>query len=155
MRALLAIVGLAFVVACPGKNGGVRPAVDAAEAAVILYPAAGGSPSRVAVELARTDAEWQRGLMFRQRLDEGRGMLFVGQAPEQRTFWMRNTLIPLDMIFITAELRVLGVVENATPLTDDPRSVPGLSLHVLEVPGGWSRKNGVGAGAQVQLENVH
>jgi hypothetical protein len=68
---------------------------------------------------------------------------------------MRNTLIPLDMLFIGSDMKVVGIVENAEPLTETPlRTVHKPSLYVLEVNGGWSKANSVTAGAQVRFENV-
>jgi uncharacterized membrane protein (UPF0127 family) len=65
---------------------------------------------------------------------------------------MRNTYLPLDMIFIESDLRVLGVVENAEPMTDTSRSVPGQSQYVLEVNAGFAREHGIEAGAQLEVE---
>jgi uncharacterized membrane protein (UPF0127 family) len=68
---------------------------------------------------------------------------------------MRNTLIPLDMIFIAKDMTIAGVVENAEPLTEEPlRHVGKPSLYVLEVNGGWTKQNGVVAGAKVRFENM-
>ncbi len=111
-------------------------------------------PVTVNLEVARTPAVRTRGLMFRRELAEDAGMLFVFPAPEHQTFWMHNTLIPLDMIFIRADRTILGIVKNATPETDDPREVPGESMYVLEVNGGWCDRHGVAAGQRVELTGV-
>jgi uncharacterized membrane protein (UPF0127 family) len=121
--------------------------------AVVLSPP-GREPARVTVELARTEPERRVGLMHRKHLDADAGMLFLFEAPQQLSFWMRNTLVPLDMIFITDGLAVLGVVENAEPLTESPRQVPGISQYVLEVNAGYSRAHGIGAGTMVRFEGV-
>jgi hypothetical protein len=105
------------------------------------------------VEVARTPDELARGLMHRTSLAEGAGMLFVFPETAEHTFWMRNTLIPLDMIFIDEDRLVVGVVENAEPLTLEPRSA-GPSRYVLEVIGGWAARHGVAAGDRVAFENV-
>jgi hypothetical protein len=81
-------------------------------------------------------------------------MLFLFDQSEQLTFWMHNTYMPLDMIFIEPSLRVLGVVENAEPQTDSTRSVPGASQYVLEVNAGFSRRHGLGKGTAVRFEGV-
>ena len=70
------------------------------------------------VELATNDAERERGLMFRKELPEGRGMLFDFEQEQPVTFWMHNTYIPLDMIFIRADGRILRIAENTKPLSD-------------------------------------
>lgn len=123
------------------------------EPEVVLKAPAG--ELRVKVELARSEPERQRGLMFRQKLDDGRGMLFLFEQPEKLKFWMKNTYIPLDMIFINESKRVVSVEENAEPLTLTPRGPDEDSQFVLEVPGGWARKHGVGPGVDVRFENVN
>jgi uncharacterized membrane protein (UPF0127 family) len=100
----------------------------------------------VNVEVVDTPETRQRGLMYRKHLGPDAGMLFLFDEQQQHTFWMHNTLIPLDMIFIKSDWTVLGIVENATPLTDSKREVPGLSQYVLEVNAGFSRRNGLQAG---------
>src|SRR5512144_1336235 len=83
------------------------------------------------VELAITAAEHERGLMFREHLDPDAGMLFISDSPHPQVFWMKNTLIPLDMIFIGADWRIAGIVENAEPKTLTSRDVGVPSQYVL------------------------
>jgi uncharacterized membrane protein (UPF0127 family) len=109
---------------------------------------------RVAVELARTPGERERGLMYRQKLEAGRGMLFLFPEPSGLKFWMHNTYIALDMIFMDAERRVVYVEENAEPLTDAPRGPERPTQFVLEVPGGFSRAAGIEVGAQARFIGV-
>lgn len=123
------------------------------EAVVVLMPP-GREPIRVRVELAQTPAERQRGLMFRKQLDPDAGMLFLFDNMQQLSFWMRNTYLPLDMLFIRDDLTVLGIVENAEPMTDTSRRVPGLSQYVLEVNAGFSREHGLVADMPVRFEGV-
>ena len=106
------------------------------------------------VELAIKPEEFQRGLMFRTELAQDAGMLFVSKFPQMHTFWMKNTLIPLDMIFIGGDRRIVGVVENAEPQTLIGRSVPKLSQYVLEIPGGTSARKGIHEGQQVVFQGV-
>lgn len=108
----------------------------------------------VKVELAATEAQIQKGLMFRRHLPLDAGMLFLMGEEREWPFWMRNTLIPLDMLFIGRDLKVVGIVENAEPLTETLRTVGKPSLYVLEVSGGFCKAHGVTAGAQVRFENV-
>jgi uncharacterized protein len=133
-------------------------AADAAPAAaepptVVLTPP-GHDPVRVVVEIARTDEERRRGLMYRQNLAPDAGMLFLFSGDEIHQFWMKNTLIPLDMIFIRKDGTVAGVVENAEPKTLTGRSVDKASRHVLEVNGGFARAHGIGEGTRVTYEHV-
>jgi uncharacterized membrane protein (UPF0127 family) len=101
------------------------------------------------VELARNDEERARGLMFRRELPEGRGMLFDFEREQEVSFWMKNTYIPLDMIFIRADGRIHRIAENTTPesLTAVPSRGPVRA--VLEVIAGTARKLGVAPGDRV------
>jgi hypothetical protein len=110
-------------------------------------------PDRVvtlAVEIADTPEARATGLMHRRELADGKGMLFVWDAPGRRGFWMKNTFMPLDMLFINAG-KVVGVVENATPLSETTLGVPADSDMVLEVPGGWVKRHALATGAAVRL----
>lgn len=113
-----------------------------------------GRSAAVAVELARTEAERERGLMFRQKLGADEGMLFLFPESADHAFWMKNTPIPLDMIFIAEGGTVVGVVAEAEPFSTAPRSVGAPSRYVLEVNGGWSAAHGVARGDRVRLEGV-
>ncbi len=108
----------------------------------------------VKVEVVATEAKIQKGLMFRRHMPLDAGMLFLMGTEREWPFWMRNTLIPLDMLFIGSDMKVAGIVENAEPLTESLRTVGKPSLYVLEVNGGWSKQHGAAAGAQVRFENV-
>jgi len=101
------------------------------------------------VEMAENDADRAKGLMFRKELPEGRGMLFDFQAEQDVSFWMQNTYIPLDMIFIRSDGRILRIAENTVPLST--RMIPsgGPVRAVLEVIGGTARKLGIAPGDRV------
>lgn len=102
------------------------------------------------VELATNDAERERGLMFRKELPAGRGMLFDFMQERPVAFWMHNTYIPLDMIFIRGDGRILSIAENAKPLSDDLIPSGGPVRAVLEVFGGTARKLGIAPGDRVE-----
>ena len=106
------------------------------------------------VEVASTPEEHARGLMYRSHLDADAGMLFVFDQPQVQRFWMKNTLIPLDMIFIGADHRIAGVVENAAPETETERMVPARSQYVLEIGGGLASRLGIHAGEVVELRAI-
>jgi uncharacterized protein len=101
------------------------------------------------VQLATNDAERERGLMFVKSLPEGQGMLFDFKRNQPVSFWMHNTYIPLDMIFIAGDGRVMHIAENAKPLSDDliPSQYPVRA--VLEVIGGTAEKLGIKPGDRV------
>ena len=119
--------------------------------AVVVTP---GGERRFKVELAVKDHERQRGLMYRDRLGDDEGMLFLFEEMGPLSFWMKNTWIPLDMLFIDDDLTVVGIVENAEPMTTTPRSPGGHSRFVLEVKGGLSPQLGMAAGQKVRFEGV-
>jgi uncharacterized membrane protein (UPF0127 family) len=111
-------------------------------------------PWVVHVEVAANDNDRARGLMFRRELPPDHGMIFVFDKSEEHGFWMHNTLIPLDMIFLDEDRRVVGVVANAAPRTDTPRTVGKPSRYVIEVAGGEAAVHAVGPGAQVAFIDV-
>jgi uncharacterized membrane protein (UPF0127 family) len=102
-----------------------------------------------AVELALTPEEQARGLMFRRELPEGQGMLFDFGADGIREFWMKNTYIPLDMIFIRSDGSIAKIAENTVPLSEARVSSDRPVRAVLEVIGGTSRKLGISVGDRV------
>jgi len=105
----------------------------------------------VAVEVVSTPEALARGLMYRTELADGRGMLFVFPDESDHRFWMKNTLIPLDMIFIAADGAIVGIHRDATPLSTATMGVGRPSRYVLEVPGGWAARSGVATGQRVEL----
>jgi uncharacterized membrane protein (UPF0127 family) len=127
-------------------------APHAHEPEVVLSTRAGDQ--HVKVEIARTPNERARGLMYRQKLEPGRGMIFLFERSEPLKFWMKNTYIPLDMIFISNERKVIYVEENAEPLTTQSRGPDEDSQFVLEVPGGWARAHGVERGVAVKFVDI-
>jgi uncharacterized membrane protein (UPF0127 family) len=146
---VLLALSLLWVAGC--RHG--QTATEKSVPEVVLQTRAG--EQHVVVEIARTDPERERGLMFRQTLAPGRGMIFLFPEPKKLKFWMKNTYIPLDMIFIGADKRVVYVEENAEPLTLDNRGpADDDSQFVLEVPGGWARAHGVERGVLVRFVNI-
>jgi uncharacterized membrane protein (UPF0127 family) len=106
--------------------------------------------ARFTVELAITPEEQARGLMFRENMPRSAGMLFLYDRPSTVSFWMRNTLIPLDMIFVDATGVVTRVHHEAVPLDETP--IPGGDgvLAVLEINGGLARRFGIGPGTEMR-----
>jgi uncharacterized membrane protein (UPF0127 family) len=110
-----------------------------------------GTPA-VSVERALDDDMRALGLMYRTHMDADHGMLFSWGEEETRSFWMRNTCIPLDMLFIAGDGTIVGILEQVPTLNTLPRSVPCPAQHVLELNAGWARKHGVAPGQRVQIE---
>lgn len=100
------------------------------------------------VEVARTEAEQARGLMFRTAMGSDEGMLFPEETPRQPSFWMKNTVIPLDIIYIGTNGRVLNIV-NALPYDLTPLPAEGLAIGVLELNGGRAAQLGIKPGDKV------
>lgn len=101
------------------------------------------------VEMATTEDEKQKGLMYRRELADGKGMLFDFSPEQQISMWMKNTYISLDMIFIRADGRILRIAENTEPESTAIISSGGLARGVLEVPAGTAKKYGIAPGDRV------
>jgi len=101
------------------------------------------------VEVARTDEERAKGLMFRKELPEGRGMLFDFKPDQHVSMWMRNTYIPLDMLFINGDGTIRRIAENTVPLSEKTIPSGGPVRGVLEVIGGTAKKLGIKPGDKV------
>ncbi len=143
----LALAALVVMACAPKKaESGSSPRV--------VVETAAGARHAVRVEVARTEPERRQGLMNRPSLDADAGMLFIFDESSDHGFWMLNTLIPLDMIFIDDEGRIVGIVERAEPRTTTSRSVGAASRYVLEVNGGWAAAHGVKRGDRVRFDGV-
>ncbi len=113
-----------------------------------------GGGARFAVEIADDNAERAQGLMFRESLPSSAGMLFIYDRPQSVSFWMKNTLIPLDMVFIGADGRVNGVRAEAVPGDLTPIPGPPETLMVLEIKGGLAARLGLGEGAELRHPRI-
>lgn len=118
---------------------------------VLLSAPDGTRRAAVRVELALTPARRELGLMYRNHMDEDAGMLFVFPAPSRLTFWMKNTEIPLDMIFADSSGIVVGIVANAEPYSERPVGPETPALYVLEVNGGFCARHGVRSGDRISF----
>jgi uncharacterized membrane protein (UPF0127 family) len=118
------------------------------EQKVLTIRTAAGQLHRFTVEVARAPEEQERGLMERQSLAPDRGMIFPYDPPKQASFWMKNTFIPLDMIFIRPDGSI-GRIETAVPLNLEPVSSLEPIASVLEIPGGRAAERGIKAGDRV------
>jgi len=114
----------------------------------VVFPEAGAT---VEVEVARSFDERARGLMYRTDLPEDEGMLFIFRQRRDQSFWMKNTCLPLDMLFIDRDGLIVGIEENVPTLNEGSYRVGCPSVLVLEVNAGWSRRHGVRAGQMVQI----
>lgn len=147
-RTAFRAVRVAFVLLALGVTGACS-----ADNRAILHTAKGDFAFNI--EIADTDVERERGLMFRTSLAPDAGMLFDFHSEQQVTFWMQNTLIPLDMIFIAADGTVKTIQVNARPMdtTTIPSKVP--VRFVLEIAGGRSQEIGLKVGDRLEQQRVH
>lgn len=154
----LAVAVLLWGLSCPAsgagpggegdKGGGQRVAKEEGLVKAV-FVAPDGRRSTFMLEVAKDEAARERGLMFRRELAPDRGMLFVFPEEADHTFWMKNTYIPLDMIFIGSDFRVVGVIKDARPLTLEPRSVGVPSRYVVEVRAHTAEAKGIVPGTVV------
>ncbi|MBX3181057.1 MAG: DUF192 domain-containing protein [Polyangiaceae bacterium] len=115
------------------------------------FPEVSGAP-RVSLEVAATEPARAQGLMYRTELAPDEGMLFVFPREAPRSFWMRNTCLPLDMLFLDRQGYIVGILEQVPVMNEHPRSVPCPAAFVLEVNAGWVRDHGVKPGQRVTLD---
>jgi uncharacterized protein len=139
---LIALFSLSLVVGAPAKS-----LQTFATSSLFIDTMKG--PARFSVELALTPAQQEQGLMYRPSLAPDAGMLFDFRKTAPLTFWMKNTLIPLDMLFIGANGRIVDIHERAVPLSEDliQSNVPARA--VLEVNGGTVDRLGIKIGETV------
>jgi uncharacterized membrane protein (UPF0127 family) len=146
--------------ACQGKNASPPaaqpstpgPTKEPTRARVVVHSKAGPAPFDV--ELALTNEARERGLMYRTEVPAGTGMLFVFPEEAEHVFWMKNTLVSLDMIFLGGDRRIVGIVENAEPRTLTSRDPGARSQYVLEVAAGTAFARGFHVGDLVDFEGV-
>ncbi len=120
----------------------------------VIIATQGGREIAFEVEIADTPGKRELGLQYRRELAPDRGMIFLFPRDAEQTFWMKNTPIPLDMIFINDERRIVGIAEEAVPFSLHARSVGQPSRFVLEINGGLSKRYGIHAGAAVRFQDV-
>lgn len=116
-----------------------------AEDTVVTLTTSSGTTLTIKVEIADTAAERSRGLMNRQSLPDGEGMLFVFEEETLSSFWMKDTPISLDILFVK-EGRIVDIIENTVPNSEALLTPDTSYLQALEVPGGYSSRNGIQVG---------
>jgi uncharacterized protein len=134
---------------CPADPESPEAAASPPPVVRVAFPEAGGVS--VDAEVVRSQHDTTRGLMYRTSLPQNRGMLFDLRVRDDHKFWMHNTCIPLDLLYVDEDGLVVGIVENSPTLNDESRGVGCASRFVLEVNAGWARRHGVKAGQRVSL----
>ena len=145
LSTLLTLGGIAF--------GGLAPLAHAQEpledlasfpSGAVTVTNAAGRAHRFSVWIADTPARQRQGLMFVRDLPADQGMLFVNERPRPTSFWMKNTFIPLDILFFDARGKLIGAFERSTPHSLEPIGPDGLVKWVLEVRAGEAARRGIG-----------
>lgn len=157
MKAATAALALALAAlgGCKGHADSAVASDQAAPAKTVSVTITGaGGPHRFTVEMARTAAEQERGLMYRTDLSDDGGMLFApyppeGGPPREASFWMKNTPSPLDIIFIRADHTIARIAENAVPFDQTPIPSGEPVAAVLELKGGRTSALGIAEGDKV------
>ena len=156
MRALVASL-LLLLPACsqaaqpsptPAAQASVHP-VSGLEVVPLTVTTPGGKAHAFRVEVARTPQEQSRGLMFRTEMEADEGMLFPYQQPQMLSFWMRNTVLSLDLIFIGPDRRVINVAANAVPYSEESIPSDAPAIAVLELNAGRAEALGIVPGSKV------
>lgn len=126
----------------------------AAEQPRVTIQTAAGETVTVTVEVADTPKKRERGLMFRKELGAQHGMLFLFRREANHTFWMKNTPLPLDIIFIDSDRHIVGIQADTVPYSLQQLRAGGSSQYVLEVNAGFCAREGVAAGDGVEFHGV-
>lgn len=156
-RVVFAVFALALAACSPSSSDAAPQSTQAATPAV--HPVSGlpvvpltvthaGTVHSFRAEVASTPQEQARGLMFRSEMAPDEGMIFPMNPPRTASFWMRNTVIPLDMIFVGTDGRILNII-TATPYDESPQRSAGTVKAVLELNGGRAKQLGIAPGDTV------
>lgn len=139
---LFFVVSLSLLMACSDSRATVE--------VQFVNPDGSESPTVVA-ELATTDSERRLGLMYRKNLSTEHGMLFLFPSELERSFWMKNTYLELDIVFLDSSFSVVSITKKAVPLSESPRKSEKPAKYVLEVLGGQTDAWGVGVGSTLRV----
>ncbi len=148
MVAPMRILLIAVLCLLPAATSAAASAAPPKSEALSVLTAKG--ERRFTVEVVREEADRNRGLMFRKSLAADAGMLFDYDPPQEVSFWMKNTLIPLDIIFIGTDGRIIKIAARTTPLSLEPIPSGGVVRGVFEIKGGGAAKLGINVGDRVR-----
>ncbi|MBA4355020.1 MAG: hypothetical protein C0409_10025, partial [Novosphingobium sp.] len=152
--ALVLIAGCSPGAADAGTRAAAQNAGQESAAASAVHPVSGLPIAPVTVtsgakklvfrsEVARSGPEQAKGLMFRTQIGDDEAMIFLRNPPDRAAFWMRNTVIPLDIVFIGLDHKIMNIAENAVPYDETPLPAAGPTLAVFEINGGLAAKLGI------------
>lgn len=151
--AFMLLAPLALGISACQPNQGGNPTLERSAAGLeqrtLLITSGGGRQHRFTVEIARSPEEQEQGLMNRSTLAPDKGMIFPMEPARPASFWMKNTLIPLDMIFVRPDGTISSIAENTVPLSLEPVISTEPVKAVLEIAGGRTAELGIKAGDKV------
>lgn len=156
---LLVAVGIGLVFVYDRDDSGppdaqpeqsIEPQFEKEGELAFLESAGGDTLESIAIEIAEDRNEIQYGMMYRKSIDPQTGMLFIMEKQQRQSFYMKNTYVALDIIYINDSLRVVSIQENAEPLQEKSLPSEGPALYVLEVAGGYCQRHGIEAGDYVK-----
>ncbi len=127
------------------KEGTLRITADAAQSQTL---------ADIVIEIAENDDDRTRGLMWRRHMEEDQGMLFLMERQEMQSFWMLNTYIPLDILFIDEQFRIVTIRDNTVPQSLDPVPSSEPARYVLELNGGYCARKGIRVGNYIQYQRT-
>ena len=143
------LLGLALLIACAVWifSTPVRPTVAFKEE--LIYISRGSQMWPYTVAIAETGEQQRQGLMYRRHIDDNYGMLFINKEPQIMNMWMKNTFIPLDMLFLDRKGYIVNIIENATPDSTDIITYDQPVAALLELPAGAVKDKGIVTGDRV------
>lgn len=147
---LAAISGVMLAVAALLTGSSPAMAQQSFTMSSVEIDTAAGGHFRFKTELAETQAQHQQGLMYRRVMAPDAGMLFIFDKPQQAAFWMKNTFIPLDMLFVAADGRIASIHANAVPQSEATIPSNAVIKAVLEINGGMAARLGIRPGDTVK-----
>lgn len=147
------IIGLIWTV-IPKKSKQMSGPTFQKEGTLEFIDESGEVIAGIDIEIAADDLERERGLMWRRNMEPDQGMLFIMDRSEPQSFWMLNTYLALDIIFVDAERKIVNIASNTKPQSLDPVRSTGPAKYVVEVLGGYCAEKGVEAGDSIAFERI-
>jgi len=152
LLAIPILIGLIWAAIPKNKNMPEGPRFQQEGALQFLDAQTDSILATIAIEIAEDDLERERGLMWRRNMEADQGMLFIMERSEPQSFWMLNTFLSLDIIFVDEQRRIVSIAANTKPESLAPVRSTGPARYVVEVLGGFCAERGIEAGDRIQWE---
>ena len=163
----LLLVFLIYLIAIvlPGKDADIKPVRNQGKSAYepkfkkegelfLMDPSSGDTLKMLDIEIAETREEISYGMMYRKSMEPSTGMLFLMGNEAPQSFYMKNTYVSLDIIFINDDMEIVSIQKNAEPLNEKSLPSEGPASYVLEIKGGYSDQFGIGRGTKVSFKRL-